>query len=107
MANLCRSAAAQSFHHAFIGGLLEHTLNAMEVGDAIVRFYPGLNRDLVISGIFLHDIAKTWELSYDSAFGYTDGGHLIGHIVKSALWRWKTKAKRGRTDRRRKRFRES
>jgi 3'-5' exoribonuclease len=86
MANLCKAPAAQSFHHAFIGGLLEHTLNAMEVGDAIVRFYPGLNRDLVISGIFLHDIAKTWELSYDSAFGYTDGGHLIGHIVKSALW---------------------
>lgn len=86
MANLCKAPAAQSFHHAFIGGLLEHTLNAMEVADAIVRFYPGLSRDLVISGIFLHDIAKTWELSYDSAFGYTDGGHLVGHIVKSALW---------------------
>ena len=51
-----------SFHHAFIGGLLEHTLNAMEVADAIVQFYPGLNRDLVVAGIFLHDIAKTWEL---------------------------------------------
>jgi 3'-5' exoribonuclease len=86
MANLCKAPAAQSFHHAFIGGLLEHTLNAMEVADAIMKFYPGLNRDLVISGIFLHDIAKTWELSYDSAFGYTDGGHLVGHIVKSVLW---------------------
>jgi 3'-5' exoribonuclease len=40
----------------------------------------------VIAGIFLHDIAKTWELSYDSAFGYTDGGQLVGHIVKSAMW---------------------
>jgi 3'-5' exoribonuclease len=86
MADLCKAPAAQSFHHAFIGGLLEHTLNAIEVADAIMRFYPGLNRDLVISGIFLHDIAKTWELSYESAFGYTDGGHLVGHIVKSALW---------------------
>jgi 3'-5' exoribonuclease len=86
MKNLCRAPAAQSFHHAFIGGLLEHTLNAIEVGDAIVRFYPGLNRDLVLGGIFLHDIAKTWELSYDSAFGYTDGGQLVGHIVKSAMW---------------------
>jgi 3'-5' exoribonuclease len=73
-------------HHAFIGGLLEHTLNAVEVADAIVKFYPGLNRDLVITGIFLHDIAKTWELSYESAFGYTDGGNLIGHVVKSAMW---------------------
>ena len=86
MANLCKSPAAMSMHHAFIGGLLEHTLNAMEVADAIVRFYPGLNRDLVITGIFLHDIAKTWELSYDSAFAYTDGGQLVGHIVKSVLW---------------------
>ena len=49
----CRAAAAMNFHHAFIGGLLEHTLNAIEVADAICKFYPGLNRDLVISGIFL------------------------------------------------------
>jgi 3'-5' exoribonuclease len=86
MDDLCRAPAAMSFHHAFIGGLLEHTLNAIEVADAIVKFYPGLNRDLVLTGIFLHDIAKTWELKYDSAFGYTDGGQLVGHIVKSALW---------------------
>jgi 3'-5' exoribonuclease len=86
MKNLCRAPAAMSFHHAFIGGLLEHTLNAMQVADAIVKFYPGLNRDLLLAGIFLHDIAKTWELSYDCAFAYTDGGQLVGHIVKSALW---------------------
>ena len=60
---ICRAPAAQSFHHAFMGGLLEHTLNSMEVADAVVQFYPGLNRDLVVAGIFLHDIAKTWELS--------------------------------------------
>src|SRR5207237_2067767 len=86
MNDFCRAPAAQSFHHAFIGGLLEHTLNAIEVADAIVKFYPGLNRDLLISGIFLHDIAKTWELKYVTAFGYTDGGQLVGHIVKSAMW---------------------
>jgi 3'-5' exoribonuclease len=86
MGNFCKSPAAQSFHHAFIGGLLEHTLNAMEVGDAIVKFYPGLSRDLLLAGIFLHDIAKTWELKYETAFGYSDGGHLVGHIVKSAMW---------------------
>jgi len=82
----CRAPAAMSFHHAFLGGLLEHTLNAIEVADAIAKFYPGLNRDLVITGIFLHDIAKTWELSYECAFGYTDGGQLVGHIVKAAMW---------------------
>ncbi|HYO08544.1 MAG TPA: HD domain-containing protein [Tepidisphaeraceae bacterium] len=86
MNNFCKAPAAMTFHHAFLGGLLEHTLNAMEVGNCIVQFYPGLNRDLLLAGIFLHDIAKTWELSYDASFGYTDGGHLIGHIVKSAMW---------------------
>jgi 3'-5' exoribonuclease len=86
MNNFCKAPAAMSFHHAYIGGLLEHTLSAMEVADAIVPFYPKLNRDLVIAGIFLHDLAKTWELTYDCAFGYSDGGHLVGHIVKSAMW---------------------
>ena len=82
----CKAPAAMSFHHAFLGGLLEHTLNAMEVANCIAPFYPGLNRDLLLAGIFLHDIAKTWELSYDAAFGYTDGGQLLGHIVKSVMW---------------------
>lgn len=86
MERFCRAPAAMSFHHAFVGGLLEHTLNSMQVADVICPFYPGLNRELVIAGIFLHDIAKTWELSYDCAFGYTDGGQLVGHIVKSAVW---------------------
>jgi len=86
MNSFCRAPAAMNFHHAFIGGLLEHTLNAIEVADAVCNFYPGLNRDLVVVGIFLHDIAKTWELSYDCAFSYTDGGQLVGHVVKSAIW---------------------
>ena len=86
MGGFCKAPAAMSFHHAYIGGLLEHTLNAIEVADAVAKFYPGLNRDLVVAGIFLHDIAKTWELCYECAFGYTDGGQLVGHIVKSAIW---------------------
>lgn len=86
MANFRKSPAAMSFHHAYIGGLLEHTLSAMTVGDAIVRFYPGLNRDLVLAGIFLHDLAKTWELSSHPGFDYTDGGRLVGHVVKGAIW---------------------
>jgi 3'-5' exoribonuclease len=86
MESFRRAPAAMNFHHAFLGGLLEHTLNAMEVADAVCKFYPELNRDLVVSGIFLHDLAKTWELSYETHFGYTDGGQLVGHIVKGAIW---------------------
>jgi 3'-5' exoribonuclease len=86
MEQFCKAPAAMSFHHAYIGGLLEHTLNSIEVAEAVCKFYPTLNRDLVITGVFLHDIAKTWELCYDCSFGYTDGGQLVGHIVKSAIW---------------------
>jgi 3'-5' exoribonuclease len=86
MDNFRRAPAAMNFHHAFLGGLLEHTLNALDVAMVICPFYPGLNRDLVLAGIFLHDIAKTWELTYATSFGYSDGGQLIGHIVKSAMW---------------------
>ena len=86
MADFRQAPAAQTFHHAFRGGLLEHTLNAVEVADAVCPFYPGLNRDLVVAGIFLHDIAKTWELTYDTAFAYSDAGQLVGHIVKAAMW---------------------
>ena len=86
MNNFRRAPAAMNFHHAFVGGLLEHTLNAMEVADAVCKFYPKLNRDLVVTGVFLHDLAKTWELSYENAFSYTDGGQLVGHIVKGAIW---------------------
>src|SRR5688572_8437217 len=86
MSEFKKAPAAMSFHHAYLGGLLEHTLNAIQVADAIIPFYPGLNRDLVVAGIFLHDIAKTWELCYDCAFSYTDSGQLVGHIVKSAIW---------------------
>jgi 3'-5' exoribonuclease len=81
-----RAPAAMTFHHAFVGGLLEHTLNMLKVADAVCPLYPGISRDLLIAGIFLHDIAKTWELTYDAGFGYSDGGQLVGHIVKSAIW---------------------
>jgi 3'-5' exoribonuclease len=86
MIDFRHAPAAMNFHHAFLGGLLEHTLNAMEVANAVCPFYPGLNRDLVVAGIFLHDIAKTWELTYNTSFAYSDGGQLIGHIVKAAMW---------------------
>jgi 3'-5' exoribonuclease len=68
-------------HHAYHGGLLEHVVNLLSVADRIVEFYPELDRDLLMTGIFLHDIGKIDELSYDRAFGYTDEGQLVGHLV--------------------------
>ncbi|MEM6312946.1 MAG: HD domain-containing protein [Planctomycetota bacterium] len=86
MADFRRAPAAMSMHHAYLGGLLEHTCTLMQIADAICPLYPDLDRDTVMLGLFLHDLAKTWELKYDVAFGYTDGGNLVGHIVKAALW---------------------
>ena len=72
-------------HHNYLGGLLEHTHNMLRVAVAILPLYEQVQPDLVLAGIFLHDIGKTEELSYDMAFSYTDTGQLIGHVVQSLL----------------------
>ena len=59
-------------HHAYQGGLLEHVVSLLNVADRITDLYPEIDRDLLLTGIFLHDIGKVDELSYDHAFGYTD-----------------------------------
>lgn len=80
-----RCPAAKSMHHAYIGGLLEHTLSLLNLADRIIPLYPKISRDLVLMGLFLHDIGKTRELSYDKTFAYTDRGELVGHIVEGAM----------------------
>lgn len=77
--------AAKMMHHAYLGGLLEHTLTLMTAADAILPLYPKLDRDIVLMGLFLHDLGKTRELIYDRTFGYSDRGELIGHIVEGAI----------------------
>lgn len=76
--------AGKSWHHAYIHGLIEHTLEIIKICELICEFHPELNRDLLISGAMLHDIGKIEELSFDSAFEYTDKGKLVGHIVIAA-----------------------
>jgi 3'-5' exoribonuclease len=85
MENFCKAPGGTALHHNYLGGLLEHTHNMLRIAVAILPFYPKVQSDLVLAGIFLHDIGKTEELSYDMAFSYTDSGQLIGHIVKTVL----------------------
>jgi 3'-5' exoribonuclease len=85
MKKFCKAPAAMSNHHSYLGGLLEHTHNMLSSAKAILPCYPQLQADLVLAGIFLHDMGKTEELSYEMAFGYTDRGQLIGHIVQTTL----------------------
>jgi len=81
----CSAPAAVQYHHAFLGGLLEHTLSVAKLGDTIAPLYPELNRDLLICGIMLHDIGKISELCYEKNFHYSDEGQLIGHLISGVL----------------------
>lgn len=78
--------AGKSWHHSYIHGLLEHTLEIIKICDLMCDLHNELNRDLLICGAMLHDFGKIEELSYDTGFEYTDKGKLIGHIVLGSLF---------------------
>ncbi len=73
--------AAKKMHHAYIGGLLEHTLSMATLADKIAGHYSGIDRDLLITGAILHDIGKTRELEYELKIDYSDEGRFLSHIV--------------------------
>ncbi|MCM1143751.1 MAG: HD domain-containing protein [Blautia sp.] len=77
----CTSSAAKTVHHAFMGGLLEHTLSVVKLCDYYCRQYPLLKRDLLLCAAICHDIGKTRELSAFPKNDYTDDGQFLGHIV--------------------------
>jgi 3'-5' exoribonuclease len=72
--------AAKQLHHAFLGGLLEHVVSLIGLADRVVPHYPMLMRDMVLTGVILHDIGKIHELAWSSGFEYTLEGQLLGHI---------------------------
>ncbi|MCX5852996.1 MAG: HD domain-containing protein [Deltaproteobacteria bacterium] len=76
-----KAPAAKSFHHVYIGGLLEHTLSVVRLLETVADHYPGVDRDILITGGLLHDIGKIYEFSYDRIIDYSDQGRLVGHIV--------------------------
>jgi 3'-5' exoribonuclease len=77
----CKVPAGVRNHHAYIGGLVEHVVRMLEAADRLAPLYPELDRDLLLTGIFLHDVGKVRELSYGRVFSYTDEGQLIGHLM--------------------------
>jgi 3'-5' exoribonuclease len=72
--------AARQLHHAWLGGLLEHVVSLLTLADKVAAHYPLLDRDLLLTGVILHDIGKTRELSWAVGFDYTIEGTLLGHI---------------------------
>jgi 3'-5' exoribonuclease len=81
VASFKKAPAAKKMHHAYLGGLLEHTLSIARLIEAISGHYKGIDRDLLMAGGLLHDIGKIHELSYETHIEYSDTGRLLSHIV--------------------------
>lgn len=77
----CRAPAGIKAHHAYHGGLLEHVVNILETALRISDLYPTVDINLLLAGIFLHDLGKIREMSYETNFSYTDEGQLLGHMM--------------------------
>jgi 3'-5' exoribonuclease len=77
--------AARNMHHAYIGGLLEHTLSMASIASMLADHYPYVNKDLLLAGVLLHDMGKTEEYRIDGSFGFSEDGRLVGHIVRGAV----------------------
>jgi 3'-5' exoribonuclease len=73
--------AAMYIHHAYLGGLLEHTLNVVKLCQSTHKLYPQLNLDLLLAGSLLHDIGKTKEFVVTTNIKVSEEGMLRGHIV--------------------------
>ncbi len=80
-ARLMEAPAAKRIHHAYRGGLLEHLYEVLRLAEPLMELYPELDRDLLVTGILLHDIGKLEELTPDLETDYTDRGRLLGHVV--------------------------
>lgn len=76
------TAGAKKMHHAYVGGLLEHTIGVARLAEQVARLYPNLHRDLLVAGALLHDIGKIIEYTQQGvAIERSDAGRLIGHLV--------------------------
>lgn len=79
--------AAKGLHHAYLGGLLEHTVSVVKLCEAIAAHYgEEVDRDLLLASAMLHDVGKIFELTWERGFDYSDEGRLLGHITQGVLF---------------------
>jgi 3'-5' exoribonuclease len=83
VAAFSRAPSARRIHHAYLGGLLEHTVEVVALCQAVMTLYPQINHDLLMTGALLHDVGKTQEFVYQRDIDYSDEGRLLGHVVLS------------------------
>lgn len=83
--DFAKAPAARVMHHAYTGGLLDHTLSMVAIGKQMIEMYPYVNKDLLISGILLHDMGKALEYKFETGFDFSEDGRLVGHIVRATI----------------------
>ena len=74
--------AAKLYHHAYLGGLMEHTVAVSDMCDFVGQQYGRVDRDLLLTAALLHDVGKTRELAFETAIDFTDAGRLLGHVIQ-------------------------
>ncbi len=82
---LRRAPAGIKTHHAYEGGLLRHVLDLMRIAEVVAPRYAQLDAEMLLVGVFLHDLGKLDELTYDGDLGYSDPGQMLGHLVQGAI----------------------
>ncbi len=78
----CTAPAAKVYHHAYLGGLVEHTVAVAEMCDFVGQQYGRIDRDLLMTAALLHDVGKTRELSFETNIDFTDAGRFLGHVIQ-------------------------
>jgi 3'-5' exoribonuclease len=76
-----RAPCTRNGHHAYLGGLLEHTVAVATLATETCQLHPRLNSDLLITAAIVHDLGKTREFTYGAELGLSDEGRLLGHVV--------------------------
>ncbi|MEW5993785.1 MAG: HD domain-containing protein [Candidatus Zixiibacteriota bacterium] len=81
-----KAAAGKLWHHAYVGGLSEHSANVAELALRVAEGYDFLNQDYLIFGGLLHDVGKMTQYAINTSIDYTDEGRLVGHISIADAW---------------------
>ncbi len=81
---LRRAPCTRGGHHAYLGGLLEHTVSVGTLVGDLCQLHPKLDSDLLMAATLLHDIGKTREFTYGAEFGITEEGAMLGHLALGA-----------------------
>jgi 3'-5' exoribonuclease len=77
--------AAKLYHHAYLGGLMEHTVAVAEMCEFVGQQYGRIDRDLLLAAALLHDVGKTRELAFETVIDFTDAGRFLGHVIQGVM----------------------